>query len=73
MEENEHGKSHSYRTYRRLQPRGKGTYRHPFFIGTLFQPELSAYANVAHPLIMAFLQAIAEVSPRNAQVRFMEE
>jgi len=47
--------------------------RHPFFIGTLFQPELSAYANVAHPLIMAFLQAIAEVSPRNAQVRFMEE
>jgi CTP synthase (UTP-ammonia lyase) len=39
---------------------------HPFFIGTLFQPELSAYANVAHPLILAFLQAIAETSPRDA-------
>ncbi len=39
---------------------------HPFFIGTLFQPELSAYANVAHPLIIAFLQAIAETSPRDA-------
>jgi CTP synthase (UTP-ammonia lyase) len=33
---------------------------HPFFIGTLFQPELSAFTDVAHPLIMAFLQAIAE-------------
>ncbi len=33
---------------------------HPFFIETLFQPELSAFADVAHPLIVAFLQAIAE-------------
>ena len=33
---------------------------HPFFIGTLFQPELSAFTVVAHPLIMAFLQAIDE-------------
>jgi len=33
---------------------------HPFFIGTLFQPELSAFADVAHPLIVAFLQAIIE-------------
>jgi CTP synthase (UTP-ammonia lyase) len=39
---------------------------HPFFIGTLFQPELSAFADVAHPLMIAFLQAIAEVSPRDA-------
>jgi CTP synthase (UTP-ammonia lyase) len=37
---------------------------HPFFIGTLFQPELSAFAEVAHPLIIAFLQAIAEVSSK---------
>jgi CTP synthase (UTP-ammonia lyase) len=39
---------------------------HPFFIGTLFQPELSAFAGVAHLLIMAFLQAIDETSPRDA-------
>ena len=30
---------------------------HPFFIGTLFQPERSAFAGVEHPLIVAFLQA----------------
>jgi CTP synthase (UTP-ammonia lyase) len=42
---------------------------HPFFIGTLFQPELSAFTNVVHPLITAFLQAIAETSPRDALVR----
>ncbi len=35
---------------------------HPFFIGTLFQPELSAFAEVAHPLIVAFLLAIAKSS-----------
>ncbi len=39
---------------------------HPFFIGTLFQPELSAFSDVAHPLIGAFLQAIAESSLRHA-------
>jgi CTP synthase (UTP-ammonia lyase) len=32
---------------------------HPFFIGTLFQPELSASSGVAHPLIRAFLEAAA--------------
>jgi CTP synthase (UTP-ammonia lyase) len=32
---------------------------HPFFIGTLYQPELSAFAGVAHPLIRAFLEAAA--------------
>lgn len=31
--------------------------QHPFFIGTLFQPELSAYNQVVHPLIRAFLKA----------------
>ncbi|MFE4714324.1 hypothetical protein ACFRAM_26080 [Paenibacillus sp. NPDC056722] len=29
---------------------------HPFFIGTLFQPERSALKNMVHPLIRAFLQ-----------------
>jgi CTP synthase (UTP-ammonia lyase) len=33
---------------------------HPFFVGTLFQPERSAFAGTAHPLIMAYLQAITE-------------
>ena len=37
---------------------------HPFFIATLFQPELSAFADVAHPLIGAFLRAAAEASHR---------
>ncbi|MFD0697671.1 hypothetical protein ACFQZT_26700 [Paenibacillus sp. GCM10027628] len=30
--------------------------RHPFFIGTLFQPERSALKNITHPLIKAFLR-----------------
>lgn len=29
---------------------------HPFYIGTLFQPERSAFKNIIHPLIKAFLQ-----------------
>ena len=33
---------------------------HPFFMGTLFQPERSAFKGVAHPLIKAFLQAARE-------------
>lgn len=32
---------------------------HPFFVGTLFQPERSAFQNTVHPLIVAFLQAAA--------------
>ncbi|WP_259782198.1 CTP synthase C-terminal region-related (seleno)protein [Aestuariispira ectoiniformans] len=32
---------------------------HPFFMGTLFQPERSALAGRDHPLITAFVQAIA--------------
>ncbi|HLG61132.1 MAG TPA: hypothetical protein VKY19_04310 [Ktedonosporobacter sp.] len=31
--------------------------QHPFFIGTLFQPERSAFKRIAHPLVRAFLQA----------------
>jgi CTP synthase (UTP-ammonia lyase) len=34
--------------------------QHPFFVATLFQPERSAFTDVAHPLIVAYLQAIAE-------------
>jgi CTP synthase (UTP-ammonia lyase) len=30
---------------------------HPFFIATLFQPELSAYRGVPHPLVRAFGEA----------------
>ena len=33
---------------------------HPFFIATLFQPEQSAAAGVAHPLIGSFVRAAAE-------------
>ncbi|MDQ0194881.1 CTP synthase (UTP-ammonia lyase) [Paenibacillus wynnii] len=31
---------------------------HPFFIGTLFQPERSAFKNRVHPLIRAFLKKV---------------
>jgi CTP synthase (UTP-ammonia lyase) len=33
---------------------------HPFFIGTLFQPERSALRGERHPLITAFVRAVAE-------------
>lgn len=33
---------------------------HPFFIGSLFQPELSSTADELHPLIRGFLAAVAE-------------
>ena len=32
---------------------------HPFFVATLFQPELSAFAGEIHPLVRAFAQAAA--------------
>jgi CTP synthase (UTP-ammonia lyase) len=32
---------------------------HPFFIATLFQPERSAFKGVVHPLLRAFVQAMA--------------
>ncbi len=31
---------------------------HPFFVGTLFQPERSAFKQGRHPLIAAFVQAV---------------
>jgi len=31
---------------------------HPFFVATLFQPELSAYRGVPHPLVRAFAEAV---------------
>lgn len=34
---------------------------HRFFIGTLYQPELSASAGIAHPLITAYVKAIARL------------
>ena len=33
---------------------------HPFYMGTLFQPERSAFSGIEHPLVMAFLQAADE-------------
>ncbi len=35
---------------------------HPFFLGTLFQPELSSDATWVHPLIAAFCRAVRERS-----------
>lgn len=32
---------------------------HPFFVGTLYQPQLSSSAEVPHPLFVAFLRAVA--------------
>lgn len=40
---------------------------HPFFVGTLFQPERSAFAGTAHPLIMAYLQAITAALPARSK------
>jgi CTP synthase (UTP-ammonia lyase) len=40
---------------------------HPFFVGTLFQPERSAFAGVAHPLIIAYLQAITATLPAKSK------
>lgn len=31
---------------------------HPFYMGTLFQPERSAFNDVTHPLIVAYMQAV---------------
>lgn len=40
---------------------------HPFFVGTLFQPERSAFAGAAHPLIVAYLQAITATLPAKSK------
>ncbi|HKW27268.1 MAG TPA: hypothetical protein VJN48_15895 [Terriglobales bacterium] len=37
---------------------------HPFFVATLFQPQLSSSPDKPHPLITAFMQAAAEFSSR---------
>lgn len=37
---------------------------HPFYFGTLFQPERSAFAGVAHPLISAYVQAAASYATK---------
>lgn len=39
---------------------------HPFFIGTLFQPERSGLRGVAHPLIEALVRAVAGSEGRKA-------
>ena len=31
---------------------------HPFFVGTLYQPQLSSAPHSPHPLIVAYLQAV---------------
>jgi CTP synthase (UTP-ammonia lyase) len=35
---------------------------HPFFVATLFQPELSAFAGEVHPIVRAFADAAAAAS-----------
>jgi CTP synthase (UTP-ammonia lyase) len=39
---------------------------HPFYLGTLFQPERSALKDVAHPLIRAFLEAASALRSKAA-------
>lgn len=39
---------------------------HPYFFGTLFQPELSALEARTHPLIVSFVRAVAEHSKRQS-------
>lgn len=41
---------------------------HPFFIGTLYQPERSALADRPHPLLQAFVRATAAFSPEGSFV-----
>jgi CTP synthase (UTP-ammonia lyase) len=38
---------------------------HPFFVATLFQPELSAFGDRAHPLVIAFVRAAAAAAADN--------
>ena len=37
---------------------------HPFFVGTLYQPQLSTSAGSPHPLFVAFIGSAARVSNR---------
>lgn len=42
------------------EPRVVELDNHPFFMATLFQPELSAFQGAPHPLVAAFLQAAVD-------------
>ena len=42
---------------------------HPFYIGTLFQPERSAFNDVAHPLIVAYIQAVVACKQASGHIR----
>ena len=46
---------------REMQIRALELPSHPFFLGTLFQPERSALAGRSHPLIEAFVRTVAAV------------
>jgi CTP synthase (UTP-ammonia lyase) len=46
------------------EPRGVELGGHPFFVATLFQPELSALDGVPHPLVGAFFRAASSASTR---------
>jgi CTP synthase (UTP-ammonia lyase) len=41
-------------------PRALELAEHPFFLGTLFQPELAGDGTRAHPVIRAFAEAVVE-------------
>jgi CTP synthase (UTP-ammonia lyase) len=48
--------------------RGVEMPEHPFFVGTLFQPQLTSnHTGKAHALIVAYLRAIASQSHRTSQ------
>jgi CTP synthase (UTP-ammonia lyase) len=40
---------------------------HPFFVGTLFQPERRALTNSQHPVVMAFFAAISKAGRRGSK------
>lgn len=44
------------------EPRIMELNHHPFFVGTLFQPERSAYQNIVHPLIKALLERAIQLN-----------
>jgi CTP synthase (UTP-ammonia lyase) len=41
---------------------------HPFFIGTLYQPELTALNDKLHPLVLAFAKAAVEYRYKGIKV-----
>jgi len=48
------------------EPRAVELTNHPFFFGTLYQPERSALKGERHPLIAAFVAAVSSQSNANA-------